>query len=353
LGDKLRRGAQEVQAITGISNTYTAPRDALLANVRDALTHYGSAETTIAAAVAKMQTSARKIVADTNAQIKTPTISPGTATGLLKSNIAVLAPSSPVTASCSGGQKSAADDSAIVEKMNALTTDLNAFLGACVRPQPASLAAFDACTTYSPAVPPAPTITTVPVDTKVTLKPGDTYTFVATSSPTGTPWASYGSNLTVAQQSLGQVQQLTVAPNQTQVSVTYNKDKPVTADAQVIVNLIPLGVSASTTPVTLTLKAAEKPAATTDPAAGVEVPSQAGKLDYAAIKKDAALMTKLGLAATASDASVRAALETQWRAACAANASAKPTDAKLSDKAFLDAVKGGAKPDAKQAFCKT
>lgn len=315
-----------------------AEQQALVGKANDALAQYYAIDATIAAVAEKMQVNGRKIVADTNAQIRTPSISLSAATTFLKADVGTVIPAEKLP----GGPKAAADPTA-TRQIDAVTEALNKFVSECARPQPKSLAPLDACTTYSPALPPPPTVTTNLPSTDVALKPGDTLTFVATSAPSGTPWASLPAMPSEALQSLGALQQVSLSPNQTQVSIKYEESKPVAADAKVVLSVAILGTTGNALPINVTLKAkaaAGSGGATTDPA----------KTDWAAVKNDADLMKKLGLGGTPQDADVRAKLQQQWRRLCGAN---QDTDDKhLLDERFRNSVKDGAAADPSQAFCK-
>lgn len=340
--------ATKLLGVTEIDVKYVAPRNDLVSQVSTAVsqysTSYNTAEVLFASAADKMQATARKIVSDTNAQIHTPSISPATATALMKSEMALFAPASPVSPDgTTGGAKSAAGKPVnIVDQINNLTIDLNNFTRSCLRPQPASVSAFDSCTTYSPAVPALSNISIDLPNNQKTLNPGDSRTIKATSSPSGTPWGSFVGNADVVQKSLGQFQQLTLSPTQSQITLTYDKANPVTTDTQVVLSYNTLSVPGNATTITLTLKA--------NPPAPSPAPGAAGKSVFASVTSDTTLMTKLGLSGGADDNAVRGNLQNNWRKTCAAPA-AIPIDAQLIVPAFLNAVKAGSKPDATQAFC--
>jgi hypothetical protein len=336
--------ADALMQMEEIDNKYEAPRAALVTRVNYAVNQYNTAETTLASAADKMQATARKIVLDTNAQIHTPSISPATATALLKSEMALFPTTQPLpTDKEKGGAMTAKGaPTNIVDEINKLSSQLNGFARSCLRPQPASVSAFDACTTYSPTVPPLPSITTDLLSNQATLNFGDSLTFVATSNPSGTPWASFAGNASVAQKSLGELQQITLSPTQTQVSVTYNKTR-VSADTHIVISLNTRVVPGNATTVTVTLNA-DKAAALPEAVAVTGV-----KTTFSGLKKNVELMKKLGLPETANEDAVKGNLRSKWIAICGFG---NPTEQQLLDTRFLAAVKAGAgKPDPNQPFC--
>lgn len=329
--------ADTLAGLKGLERTYVAPRDSLVTKVRAAVTAYNTTDATLWTAADHMQAAARKIVSDTNVQLKTPSISPATATPLMKSEMALFAPASQVPELPPSGKPMSAGEDKAVKAINDLTIQINDFGSKCLRPQPASPAAFDACTTYSPAAPAPPTITTTLPSNEVTLNPKDTLTFTATSVPTGTPWATFFGDASIAQQALGQLQLITLSPTQTQVSLTYAN--AVSADTKVVLSLATLGASGNATPITLTLKAAQAaqaPAVTT----GV----------WGKVRADPEVMGKLGLGEGSSDDAVEKNLQGKWRELCDA-ASRLPTNKQLLKDEFLAALKSSAAPDSNQGFC--
>ena len=346
MADALNPKIDELASSIPISNgPYKVTRDTLVAQARSAISQYSAAESTLASAADKMQATARKIVADTNAQIHTPNTSPATATALLKSEMALFTPASPVSSSklTAQGGLGKKDVDASLSELDDFRTKLNEFGRSCLIPQPASVSAFDACTTYSPTVPAAPNITTTLDGNQATLKPGDQLAFTATSNPSGTPWATYTKNASVAQQVLGDPQQITLSPTQTRVTLTYDKTKPVSEDVQVTLSLNTMGVPGNPTSVNLTLKAA----------AGNAGAGGQPKADLSKATGDKGVMEVLDLGTDPNAAIVQSALETKWRMACGVAPTVTPTITQLVNTDFLTAVKKKAAPDQNQAFCKS
>jgi len=288
--------------------------------------------------VGAMRKATRQIVTNTNSQLHSPTFTPTQASTFVQSGASQYFP-----VSTPGAAPGAKDVDPSIAAMQALATKLNNFAAVCVRPQPSTTSAFDACTKFSPDAPPPASITTTLASTTVTLNAGDPLSFIATSQPSGTPWAMYASNGGIAQQYLGDLHQVTLSPSQTQVTLHYGATA-VPTDTDVALSLATLGGTGSATTVTLKLKAAAAAA----PAAAGTTRTDASP-DFAKLKADAAVIALPTLTSNSSGDQVKADLGVKYRALCGAPAS---TDAKLQDVAFIKAIDSKAKPDANAAFCK-
>lgn len=318
-GQKQTDLVSQIDRVQGLkpSAEMSVKRDAYVTRATGALTAYAQRDQTISDAADHMQAAARKIVVDTNFQIKTASISPSVATALLRSDLAIIQPGSKLDDSKAGPTGSGTSDQEMAMELNKLVDRLSAFAQACVMPQPSSPAAFDGCTTYSPAVPPLPTLTTSLPGKEFSMSPGGTTSFTVTSQPSGTPWADFSGDVSVAMAALGRPQIVTLTPTQSQVTLTYAN--AVEKESTVVLNITTLGVAGNALPLTITLK--PKPGAQPQPpvppvpaAPAVAVAAAAGDPKLAALKTDPCLMQILKLDASATEADLRARLETQWRA---------------------------------------
>lgn len=313
-------------------------RDAYIARATGALTRYSQRDEIISTAADHMQAAARKIVADTNFQLRTPSISPSVATALLKSEMAIIQPGSkldPPKAGAPRGEGGATPDAEVVRELNVLIDRLTDFAAVCVPPQPSSPAAFDGCTTYSPAVPPAPTLTTTLPGNEFAMSPGATKSFTVTSHPTGTPWADFAGDVTVATTALGRPQIVTLTPTQSQITLTYAN--PVVRETTVVLSLTTLGVAGNAVPLSITLQpsaVAPAPGAVAD-----GVPKANPKVT--ALLGDACLMAVLKVTSPHTAAETEERLKTEWRN----TEQGEPTTDQLTAPAFLDKLKTGPKRD--------
>ena len=185
------------------------------------------------------------------------------------------------------------------------------------------------------------------VNNEVTLNPGDRLSFIARSSPSGTPWARYASNVSTAQQSLGELQQITLSPTQTQVTLSYDKTKPVASDTSVVISLNTLVVPGNATTVTATLKAPQAAAASAGTPAIADSDLSFGTLSA---KQPNVYSQLAGLPVNAGEDAIKAALKTHWKKICGADFSASD-EQELLDSTFLQAVENGSKPNSNQPFC--
>lgn len=311
-----------------------ARRDAYVARANGALAQYAELDQTISAAADHMQAAARAIVSDTNFQIKTASLSPAAATALLKSDMAIIQPGSrldPGKAGDTRGGETTTPDHDVAVALNTLVDRLTDFAQACVKPQPRSPAAFDACTTYSPAVPPAPTLTTTLPGNAFDMSPGSTTSFTVTSKPSGTPWADFSGDVGTATAALGRPQIVTLTPTQSQVTLSYAN--AVAKETTVVLSLTTLGVAGNALPLTITLKPG---AASPDPGKTVAAaPAATLEQTFGPLKNDTCLMGILGVTKPYDVHEIQARLATQWRNVDTGT----PTDAQLANAAFIDKLK--------------
>jgi hypothetical protein len=313
-------------------------RDTYVTAARGAVAQYTEFDKTISTAADHMQAAARKIVTDTNFQIRTASVSPATATALMKSEMALFQPEGKLDDSKGGAKGEGTDDQKMAQELNKLNDAVIAFAAVCVKPEPQSPAAFDACTTYSPAVPALPTITTSPTGTQFEMSPGATRTFTVTSAPSGTPWADYGGDPSAANAALGRPQIVTPTPTQSQVTLNYTK--AVAKETPVILSLYTIGVAGNAVPLTITLKPDASAKGQDGGAAAAKAP---GDIDpaIAALVTDKCLMNSIQ--PPAKDAvQLDRMLPITWRTFHPG--SSEPTVAQLTDKAFLQKIKDAAKP---------
>lgn len=303
-------------------------RDAYVARAKGALTRYDQRDETISAAIDRMQAASRKIVSETNFQIKTASTTPGIATALLKSNMAIIQPGSKLDPNKAAPAGDALSYQKFAAALNTLVDQLDGFARQCVRAQPVSTAAFDSCTTYSPAVPPAPTLLTSLPANEFDMSPGASRTFTVTSTPSGTPWADFTGEATAAVAAMGRPQIVTLSPNQSQVTLHYTQ--AVKVDTDVVLSLTVLGSASEAQTVTIKLKAA--PAGAPPP----PVAAAPGAQTIAALKSHACLMSVLGLKAGDSDAQVKSALEQKFRNL----GQGEPTDAAILEPAIHKKIIG-------------
>jgi hypothetical protein len=314
-------------------------RDAHVTAARSAIAQYTGLDRTISAAADRMQAAARKIVTDTNFQIKTASVSPATATALMKSEMALFQAQGKLDDS-RGSQTGdgTTSDQDMAKALNALNEAVTEFAAACVIPEPQSPAAFDSCTTYSPAVPALPTITVSPTGTQLEMSPGATRTFTVTSTPSGTPWADYGGDPGAANAALGRPQIVTLTPTQSQVTLNYTK--AVAKETPVILSLYTIGVAGNAVPLTITLKPDGPGKGSVD---GAVSAAPSGDIDPAIAKlvEDKCLMKSIE--PNPKDAvQLSNMLAMKWRTAYPNGG--EPTPAQLVDKDFLKKLKDSAKP---------
>lgn len=314
-------------------------RDAHVTAARSAIAQYTGLDRTISAAADRMQAAARKIVTDTNFQIKTPSVSPATATALMKSEMAMFQSLGKLDES-RGSQTGdgTTPDQDVAEALNALNDAVIDFAAVCVIPEPQSPAGFDSCTTFSPAVPALPTITVSPTGTQLEMSPGATRTFTVTSTPSGTPWADYGGDPSAANVALGRPQIVTLTPTQSQVTLNYTK--AVAKDTQVILSLYTIGVAGNAVPLAITLK----PDGTgKGNAEGVASAAASDGVDPAIAKlmEDKCLLMSIDPHPT-DVIQLGRMLGVKWRTFYPGGGEPKP--AQLTDNGFLQKIKASAKP---------
>jgi hypothetical protein len=331
--------AEQIRAVQKLKPTaeMSVKRDAYLARANGALTQYEQLDQTISAAADHMQAATRTIVADSNFQIKTASLSPSAATALLKSELAIISPGSKLDPSKAGsptGNDDTTSDKDVIDALNLLVDRIGEFAQACVKPQPSSPAAFDACTTYSPAVPPAPTLTTTLPANAFEMSPGATVSFTVTSKPTGTPWADFSGDVASATAALGRPQIVTLTPTQSQITLNYAKAVP--KETTVVLSLTTLGVVGNVLPLTITLT---PDAAPTDAgkATAMAVTTSAQKFDR--LKGDACLMAILKVPGPYKPDAIKDELAMQWRN----TASGEPTDEQLTSDVFIGKLKASPK----------
>jgi hypothetical protein len=309
-------------------------RDAYVTGARNAIAQYTGMDRTISAAADHMQAAARKIVTDTNFQIRTASVSPATATALMKSEMALFQPQGKLDDSKPGGKGGGTtDDQTMAQELNRLNDATVSFASVCVIPQPQSPAAFDSCTTYSPAVPALPTITTSLTGTQFEMSPGATKTFTVTSAPSGTPWADYGGDPSAANAALGRPQIVTLTPTQSQVTLNYAK--AVAKETPVVLSLYTIGVAGNAVPLTITLK----PEAAGKPQEG----AAAAAADAAIVKlaEDKCLMKSIE-PHPVNAGELETMLRREWRNRHPNEGEPGPAD--LTGKEFIQKIKDGANP---------
>jgi hypothetical protein len=213
---------------------------------RAAQSSYLTADNDLFSASDAMRKSANRIISDINFQLKTPGITPMMATPLMNSQVSglVAAPTLPTST-----EKDF--DTVYLDKVNRASALVNTFAKNCVRVRPVSTAGFDACATYSPTAGPAPSITTDLPGNAKTLKFGDTLSVMATSTPTGQPWANYSGNSASAEAALGPIQIKTLSPTQSQITIAYKT--AVAAETVVNIAISSTTGGAGSTVLTLTL----------------------------------------------------------------------------------------------------
>ncbi len=351
----LQAGLQDVRLLQQNKKDLTDPLGLqlpdIIAAAQKALDDYASTPASLQDAVYAMRGAANRIVVDTNGQLKLPGVSPATATPLLQSALTqVTAVSAKIpTASTQQAAGGAGDNDRTVVKLSESTT---AFIGHCLRPHPATSGGFGSCTTYSITAAPLPTMTTTLSGNAASLAPGKSLSFLATSSPTGQPWATVLGDVSSAQAAIEQVQQQTISPNQTQVTVNYKN--AVAVDTPLTLSIAPMGTSAAAVTVTVTLlaKAAPNGAAQTG---GTQV-GVAGTPPLSAVQQ--AVIMKIGADKIpgfdkATDIASRVdVLGTAWRAQCTPAAGVTPSADQLTDTRFLNSLMQPPAPAAKP-WCKS
>jgi len=322
-------------------------RDTYVTAARSAIAQYTGLDRTISAAADHMQAAARKIVTDTNFQIRTASVSPATATALMKSEMALFQAQGKLDDS-RGSQTGdgTTSDQDMAKALNALNEAVTEFAAACVIPEPQSPAAFDSCTTYSPAVPALPTITVSLAGTQLEMSPGATRTFTVTSTPSGTPWADYGGDPTAANAALGRPQIVTLTPTQSQVTLNYTK--AVAKETPVILSLYTIGVAGNAVPLTITLKPDGSGKGSVDDAAPAAAPGDID-LTIAKLAQDKCLMKSLDPKLT-EPTQLKTKLGIKWRALHPG--ASEPTSAQLADEAFIQQIKDSAKPPPTECAAK-
>jgi len=340
-GQKQTDLVSQIDKVQGLdpSAAMLVKRDAYVARATGALAAYAQRDQTISAAADHMQAAARKIVVDTNFQLKTASISPSVATALLKSDLAIIQPGSKLDDTKAGPTGSGTSDQKMAIELNALVDRLSAFAQECVMPQPSSPAAFDGCTTYSPAVPPLPTLSTSLPGKEFSMSPGSTTSFTVTSQPSGTPWADFSGDVSVAVAALERPQIVTLTPTQSQVTLKYAN--AVDKESTVVLNLTTLGVAGNALPLTITLKpkaGGQAQAAVPAPAPAPAAPAAANP-KLGALKADLCLMQILKLDASASDGDIQTILEREWRSRGYVN----PTVDAITGTVFVDKIKEDSK----------
>jgi len=318
---------------------------ALIPKVRAATAQYNNMTLNIQTAADHMQSAARKILSDTNSALKSPSISFNQATSLMKSEMEAFAPAKTPPAVTAGTQDSG-DKKKLAEQIAALSTELNAFGRSCLRPQPATPTGFSSCITYSPAAPPIPAILTTLGSDSISLDVGGKVSFVATSTPSGTPWAVFAGDDKAAIAAMGSPQLITLSPNQTQVTLSYST--AVKAETKVILSLTTLGVAGNAKAIEITLRPAAAAAAasgTPEVQAASTDKAPAAAWEKALIDKELLKMFEPALTAP-NQADLKNQLEIEWRKYCAPKQS---DENKLLREAFHVDIK--AKGTKAKSYC--
>jgi hypothetical protein len=338
-----------IDAAKGVTDPrLTSERDQLVSKATEVKKASIDARPQLLTALGAISGSARRIVADTNANLRVPFSTPSQAASFVQAQAQAFKPVEVPkqldkgATGTAGDQDTGAED---LKKVQALAEAYNQFAQTCIVPLPKDTSAIEACTSYSPAAPAAAVITTTLVSTAMTLKPGGVVSFVATSKPTGTPRALYASNTADAERALGAIEQIGVTPTQTQITLRYANALPSTTD--VVVHLVTSFGDSEPLAITLTLQG-DAPGTTTTSSGG-----SGSSGTFTAVRADADLMKKLDVKTGATDNDIRSKLEPKWQALCKVGTKSKPTPAHLNDGNFMAAVKSDAKPDEKAAFCKS
>jgi hypothetical protein len=340
----LTEEAEALKNSAEVDQSKKPARDTLIAKAAEAVDAYHGAVAKLDAGTIQMRLAALKIVTDTNAALNTSSTSFNQALGLMKSEMATFAPATPTTPGPPGGTKSRIpkeEEVAEIKQMNKLAASINSFARSCVRPQPV-VPVFDGCTTYSPAAPLPPTVSTNLPGNALTMQPEEQKSFVITSTPSGTPWATWpGNDAGVAAMAAPQL--ITLSPTQTQVTLHYKT--AVTAETKLQLVLTTLGVAGNATTVNITLK----------PKAGAAGPGTASQTDFAwaTYTGDPNLVDALEYKPSPIViASFEEALFARWRTLCPGVT--EPADAKaLMTPEFVKAVKSKSKsPTPAAAYCK-
>lgn len=322
-----------------------AKATALTAAARAAVARFDGNDAILQAASDAMLAAARHIVSDTNAALKSPSLSLTQATPLMQSQMANFkAVKSDVPFDPNGAKAAGSHNTQQLAKLaGELATRTNKFGRSCLPSQPSSTAGFASCNTYSPTAPPIPQIMTTLAEESPSMEPGSKLSFIATSTPSGTPWATFAGDDTVARGALSAPQLITLSPNQTQVTLSYTSAVP--ADSKVVLSLMTLGVTGNAKPVEITLRAAKA-------APAVQTPEQDNPAAGTAMNKtltDAALLNKLDLPAGASSATLKGRLGISWRTICRADTD---DETKLTQAKFVADVKAGKAPPTPPAYCR-
>ena len=327
---------------------------ALAVKAHAAVSQFNSTEATLQMAADQMQSAARRILVDTNGALKSPSISFNQATTLMTSEVAAFKPSTSVNTD--GAKSNSGPAGKVANDINALVDKLNAFGQVCLRPQPAT-PAFANCTTYSPAAPPASTIVASLAGDSVSMQVGSKLTFVATSSPSGTPWATFAGDDQTAVAALGTPQLVTLSPNQTQVTLNYAN--AVKTETKVTLNLTTLGVTSVPKSIEITLKTAAAPidtgtdtgpAPTPNSSMGNAAPKVLGAAWTEAITKHPDLLKKLNLNNPKPE-ELKEQLNIQWRTLCNVNQDAKDDNLLLREAFIADVTAGKSASNPVPPYC--
>lgn len=343
----LTEEAETLKSSVEVDQDKKPARDALIAKAAEAVDAYYGAVGKLDAGAIQMRLAALKIVTDTNAALNTSSTSFNQALGLMKSEMATFAPATPTAPTPPGGAKGNIPPAraAEIKQMNKLAASINSFARSCVRPQPV-VSGFDGCTTYSPAAPLPPTVSTTLPGNKLTMQPEEQKSFVITSTPSGTPWATWpGNDAGVAAMAAPQL--ITLSPTQTQVTLHYKT--AVAAETKLQLVLTTLGVAGNATTVNITLKPKAGAAATAG-AVGLGAANQAGFV-WAPYTGDPDLVDALEYKASPIVlATFEEALFARWRTLCPGIT--EPTVDALMTPEFVKAVKTKSKtPAPTAAYC--
>ncbi|WP_157201712.1 hypothetical protein [Massilia sp. Root335] len=349
---KLQAVTQQLAVVRGLNPAadLRPKRDDDVAKAEGAIAQYLQREQRISTAADHMQSAARAILVNTNAQIRTASVSPATATALMKSEMSLFQPVTKLDAGKVVVATGAGETPypTVAKELNDLSDKLTDFAEACVRPQPQSPAPFDGCVTYSPAAPALPTITTSLAGNQFDMSPGASKTFTVTSAPSGTPWADYGGDPGAANAALGRPQIVTLTPTQSQVTLNYAK--AVAKETPITLSLYTIGVAGNALPLTITLKP-DAPGKDQDGTAAAAA-APGGSIDpriVALAATDKCLMKSMQPYPTDA-VQLDHMLRVQWNNLKPPGAA--PTPEQLTGKAFIQQIKDAAKPPPPECAAK-